>query len=317
MAELGKIYRTGRLTRYAAWLLFIAAFLGLSGISIAQERPWTVSPCELLKHPGMYDETMVSVPGLVLYGGQDFSSHSYDCPDEYGILRLEFGGTPTDPKDQFRLPQVRLEAGTVPLRKDTDYETMQRLMKSIDASGRTQMLRATLIGRFFAGPAVGTKSGEIKHPSAHLVISEVELVSNKPEDPVDFSQGPHSAARASQGCTATDLAVPSRDESDKLQRLSREPSEHLEFLSDSQQVAARAIASHEKVSPEEIAGKLRVTKEGAPLREYAWTSADGLRTYAVTVNRPYWLLPSTYSGDAVIWVPKRIVLTTCTPKSSR
>ena len=163
--------------------------------SVAQERPWSVSPCELLKHPGMYDETMVSVPGLVLYGGQEFTTHSYDCPDEYGVLRLEFGGNPTDPKDQFRLPQARLEAGTVPLKKDADYETTQRLMKSIDASGRIQMLRATLIGRFFAGQAVGTKSGEIKHPNAHLVISEVEIVSNKPEDAVDFSTDPHLATR--------------------------------------------------------------------------------------------------------------------------
>ena len=45
------------------------------------------------------------------------------------------------------------------------------------------MLRATFIGRFFSGPAVGTKSGEIKHPNARLVISEVELVSNELEDP--------------------------------------------------------------------------------------------------------------------------------------
>ena len=40
--------------------------------------------------------------------------------------------------------QARLEAGTVPLKKDADYETMQRLMKTIDASGKVQMLRATL-----------------------------------------------------------------------------------------------------------------------------------------------------------------------------
>ena len=51
----------------------------------------------------------------------------------------------------------------VPLKKDTDYDTMQRLMTSVAASGQTKMMRATLKGRFFAGPAVGTKSGEIKH----------------------------------------------------------------------------------------------------------------------------------------------------------
>src|SRR5271169_7250938 len=73
----------------------------------AQERPWSVSPCELLKNPGMYDESLVSVPGLVLYGQQQFTSHGYDCTDDHGVLPLEFGGNPTDPKDQFRLPMAR------------------------------------------------------------------------------------------------------------------------------------------------------------------------------------------------------------------
>lgn len=285
--------------------------------AIALERPWSVSSCELLKHPGMYDETMVSVPGLVLYGGQEFTTHGYDCPDEYGVLRLEFGGNPTDPKDQFRLPQARLEAGTVPLKRDPDYETIQRLMKSIDASGRIQMIRTTLIGRFFAGPGIGNKSGEIKHPTAHLVISEVELVSNKPEDAVDFLPEPHSLPPSAKGCNSTAIAVPSRGEADKLQRLSREPSEDLDYLLDPQQVAARSIAGQENLGAEAVFKNLRATRDAVALREYVWTAPDGLRSYTVTVNRPYWLLASTYSGDAVIWVPKRILLTTCSAKAAR
>jgi hypothetical protein len=315
MSRLGKIYHRAALFVFAGVILCTTACLPCTAVS--QERPWSVSPCELLKHPGMYGDTLVSVPGMVLYGGQEFSSHGFDCPDEYGVLRLEFGGNPTDPKDQFRLPEARLEAGTVPLKKDADYETMQRLMKSIDASGRIQMIRATLIGRFFSGPAVGLKSGEIKHPNARLVISEVELVSSKPEDPVDFSPESHATPPAAKGCTATSIDVPSRVEADKLQRLSREPSENLEYLSDAQQVAAHAIAKQENHAPEEVTSKLHLSREGIAFRDYIWTSADGLRHYAITVNRPYWLLPSTYSGDAVIWVPQRIWLTTCAANRSR
>jgi hypothetical protein len=283
----------------------------------AQERPWSVSPCELLKHPGMYDESLVSVPGLVLYGQQQFTSHGYDCTDDHGVLPLEFGGNPTDPKDQFRLPQARLEAGVVPLKKDTDYNTMQRLMNEAAASGQVKMLRATLIGRFFAGPAVGTKSGEIKHPNARLVISEVELVTSRFEDPVDFTPLPHLAPKVPKGCTSTEIAVPSHEEQDKLQRLSREPSENLGYLSDPKHVAARAIADQEKLAPDEIESKLRASAEEVAIKDYTWTSADGQRTCSVTVNRPYWLLPSTYSGDTVIWVPKRIVVATCANKPSR
>ena len=284
---------------------------------LAQERPWSVSSCELLKHPGMYDESLVTVPGLVLYGQQEFTTHGYDCTDDHGVLPLEFGGNPTDPKDQFRLPQARLEAGVVPLRKDADYDTMQRLMKEAAASGQIKMLRATLKGRFFAGPAVGTKSGEIKHPNARLVISEVELVTNRFEDPVDFTPLSHAVPKLAKGCTIKEVAVPSNEEQDKLQRLSREPSENLGYLADSKKVAAHAVAEQEKLSADEVESKLRASGEGVAISDYAWTSPDGLQTYSITVDRPYWLLPSTYSGDTVIWVPKRIVVATCANKAPR
>jgi hypothetical protein len=306
-----------RLTDAAMRALLLASVFVLAGSMRAQERPWSVSPCELLKNPSMYGDTMVSVPGLVLYGPGQFTIHGFDCADDRGPLQLEFGGHPTNPRDQFRLPEAQLEAGTVPLKKDADYDTMQRLMKTIDASGRVQMMRATLIGRFFAGPAVGTKSGEIKHPNARLVISEIELVSNKPEDAVDFTPESHTLPPAPKGCTTTALAAPSRDEADKLQRLSREPSENLEYLSDPAQVTARAIATQEKINPEDLSGRLHLTHNAVALREYTWTSADGLRTYSVTVSRPYWLLPSTYSADALIWVPREILLTTCPAKRPR
>jgi hypothetical protein len=287
-------------------------------VALAQERPWSVSSCELLKHPGMYDESLVSVPGLVLYGRQDFSSHGYDCTDDYGVLRLEFGGNPSDPKDRFRLSRERLEASTVPLRKDTDYDTMQRLMKSAAATGQTKMLRATLTGRFFAGPAVGMKSGEIKHPNARLVISEVELVTNRFEDPVDFTPLSHAAPKVAKGCQSTEIAVPAREEEDKLQRLSREPSENLDYLRDSKQVAARSVAEQEKIPADEVERKLLANNnEGPALKDYAWTSPDGSHSYSITVNRPYWLLPSTYSADTLIWVPKRMLLTVCANKAAR
>jgi hypothetical protein len=282
-----------------------------SSTVLAQERPWTVSPCELLKRPGMYIESLVNVPGLVLYGPNQFTSHGYDCADENGTLRLEFGGNPSDPKDRFRLPQARLEDSTVPLKKDTDYDTMQRLMKSTDASGQIRMLRATLTGRFFTGQAVGNKAGEVKYPNARLVISEVELVSNKLEDPVDFSPVPRTLPKPARDCTISEVPVPSRDDEDKLQRLSREPSENLGYLNDPKAVAAQAIAAQEKIEPADVDPKLSPVGEGIALKNFMWTSADGLRSYAVAVNRPYWLLPSTYSGDTVIWTPKRITKTTC------
>lgn len=294
--------------------LFLALLLLASTSSAlhAQERPWTVSPCELIKRPGMYIESLVNVPGLVLYGSNQFTAHGYDCPDENGTLRLVFGGDPSDPKDRFRLSQSRLEDSTVPLKRDADYETMQKLMKSAEASGQVRMLRATLTGRFFTGQPIGTKSGEIKHPNPRLVISEVELVSSHLEDPVDFTLVSRTPSKPSKGCNTTEIEVPSAADDDKLQRLSREPSENLGYLSDPKAVAARAIAEQEKLEPADVESKLISGNEAVALKSFSWASADGLHAYAITVNRPYWLLPSTYSGDSVIWVPKQVSKTTCT-----
>jgi hypothetical protein len=260
----------------------------------------------------MYIESLVNVPGLVLYGPNQFTTHGYDCADENGTVRLVFGGDPSDPKDRFRLSQSRLEDSTVPLKRDSDYDTMQKLMKSADASGQLRMLRATLTGRFFTGQPVGSKSGEIKYPNARLVISEVELVSSHLEDPVDFTPVSRPASKPSKGCTTTEIAVPSRDDQDKLQRLSREPSENLGYLNDPRAVAARAIAEQENAEPADVESKLIPGNEAVALKNFSWISADGLRTYDIAVNRPYWLLPSTYSGDTVIWVPKHLTKTTCT-----
>jgi len=297
-------------------LVLVAAIVTCAINLAAQERPWTVSPCELLKKPGMYTETMVSVPGLVFVGPQQFTSHGFDCDDEHGALRLEFGGKPTDPKDRFRLSRAELEAGVVPLRKDADYDNFQRLMKAANDSGQTKMIRATLQGRFFPGAPFGTKSGEVKYPNARLVISEVELVSEHLEQPVDLTPVVLTLPKTNKGCTTTEVPVPDRDVEDKLQRLSREPSENLGYLSEPKEVASRAIAEQEKLTPAEVSLKLRPTGEAVALKQYTWTSADGFRTYDVTVNRPYWLLPSSYSGDTIIWVPKRMVMTTCTGKST-
>ena len=300
-----------------AFLLLAVLYFCAQARLAAQERPWSVSSCELLKNPGMYDESLVSVPGLVLYGQHEFTIHGFDCADDHGVLPLEFGGNPSDPADRFRLSRERLEASTVPLKKDADYDTMQRLMKSAAASGQTKMLRATLTGRFFAGPAFGTKTGEIKHPNARLIISEVELVTNKLEDPMDFSPIAHPAAKPAKGCTITEITVPTREEEDKLQRLSREPSENLDYLADAKKVAAHAIAEQEKTPADEVETRLRSTNEGVAIKDYSWTAADGMRAYSVTVNRPYWLLPSTYSADTMIWVPKRMLVTACAAKPAR
>jgi hypothetical protein len=88
-------------------------------------------------------------------------------------------------------------------------------------------------------------------------------------------------------------------------------------LNDPKQVVARLIGAQENVPINQVAGTLRVVSEGVAIKDYTWRSADGLRGFAITVNRPYWLLPSTYSSDTMIWVPKRVLRTVCASKTAK
>ena len=49
----------------------------------------------------MYLESLVNVPGLVLYGSNQFTAHGYDCPDENGTLRLVLVATHPTRKTAF------------------------------------------------------------------------------------------------------------------------------------------------------------------------------------------------------------------------
>jgi hypothetical protein len=76
-------------------------------------------------------------------------------------------------------------------------------------------------------------------------------------------------------------------------------------------VAARAIAVHQDTDPADIEKRLQTESSAQSLVSYTWTSTDATVSYRVVVNKPYWLLRTAVSGDAVVWVPKQIVKTDC------
>jgi hypothetical protein len=86
-------------------MLFTAYIFAVPALSVAQERPWSVSPCELLKHPGMYDETMVSVPGLVLYGGRNSLPIAMIALTNTGFCAWSLEAIPPTQKINFACPR--------------------------------------------------------------------------------------------------------------------------------------------------------------------------------------------------------------------
>ncbi len=76
-------------------------------------------------------------------------------------------------------------------------------------------------------------------------------------------------------------------------------------------MAARAISVQEEIGAGDIEKRLQTDSATQSLASYTWTSTDAATSYRIVVNKPYWLLQTAVSGDAVIWVPKQIVKTDC------
>ncbi len=304
-----------------AYVLAVTVGGLLSATLAAQERPFDVTACQLVEHPDRYNEGMVSVDGLITVGAEEFMLHDANCSDEHGKIWLEFGGGVESPgaSPSTHLSKNRprtFESLELPLNQDRDFEALQKLLQAAQKSGKTKMLHATLVGKYFAGKPTPTVGGVVRSGYGRLgccsllIIEEVGTVGADIEEPVDFSPVAQVSPKTlAKGCTIAELTVPPREDEDQLERKSLE--EEFQYLHDPKKVAARAISVQEQSSAEDIEKRLQTESATQSLASYTWKSADGTTSYRIVVNKPYWLLQTAVSGDAVIWVPKQIVKTEC------
>jgi hypothetical protein len=314
--------------RYAAVLLATAVLSLLGTALAAQERPFDTSVCGLLLHPEKYNEGLVSVEGLVTVGSDEFLLHDAGCGDANGRVWLQFGGGVPSPgagsvsRGMSGKPRT-VEGLELPLTKDRDFDAMQKLLKEVQKSGHTKMLRATLVGKYFSGKPTNTVNGGVLRSGygrmgccSLLVIQEVAKVEGGLEEPVDFSPlSGVSPRNLAKGCSILELQVPPLEDEDQLERKSLE--EEYSYLHDPKHVAARAVAVAQQIDPAEAEKQLQTESTGQTVAAYTWTSADGARSYHVVVNKPYGLLATAVSGEAVIWAPKQFTRTDCPPAARK
>jgi hypothetical protein len=90
--------------------------------------------------------------------------------------------------------------------------------------------------------------------------------------------------------------------------------EEFAYLHDAKQVVAHAIAEREGIGVDEAEPRLKADSVTATTAAYKWLAPDGMKSYFIVVDKPYWLLQTAVSGDAVIWAPKSITKTECIRK---
>lgn len=307
------------------WFLGIGLFL-IAQVLVpapqlaAQERPFDISPCEVVAHPDTYREALIRVEGFLTISPGDFTIHG-ECDDAHGQIWLEFGGdqpNPLVPRNHEQWVHYKEEVMAIPLTKDRDYERLLQRITEAQKNGKPQMLRVIVTGRYFPGDPV--KSGKSYTTRrgygpggccSLLVISLVDRVADHLEQPADFSALPQDAhAPAAKGCVFTELPLLSQGDAEKLQDQALD--DGFEYLHSPETSAAHFLAQAAGVPSDPPIGGLSLTANGvdSPWYAYAWRSPAGA-TYSIIVNKPYWLLSAARNGNAIIWVPKQIVRTDC------
>lgn len=147
-------------------LVGILSFIALiSPTASCQEKPESVSLCEIARDPAGFNHKLLEVTGLVEHGFEIFNFFDPVCSPSASIW-LEYGGkwkSDTtyccgDTAGKHRSKELVVEKIRIPLVEDDQFLKFDKLIQPPFPSGKGgATVRATLVGRFFAGQQIDAK----------------------------------------------------------------------------------------------------------------------------------------------------------------
>ena len=128
-----------------------------------------VSLSKLYKNPETYNHKLIRISGLISHGFEQFTLTDPNCPGRCGVW-LEYGGTLSSGTiyccgglaNRESKQQVVVEGISVPLVEDETFRKFDELIQLQQESNVTMTVKATIIGRFFAGK-------RIENPETNIV----------------------------------------------------------------------------------------------------------------------------------------------------
>jgi hypothetical protein len=152
---------------------------------MAAELPQDITLRELLADPGLYDCKLIRVTGVVSHAFEDFTLGDPTLVTTNAVW-LEYGGWVSSDTIYCCGPKARASRREVltinniriPLKKDKQFRRFDRLLKRKPES----VVRATIVGRFFAGERTTGPNGDSWRGYGHfgccslLVIQQVRSV---------------------------------------------------------------------------------------------------------------------------------------------
>lgn len=295
-------------------LFFCLAFILLFGYSqslnaqasIDLENPAKVSVCDLILKRREFDRKLVELTTFVTHGFENFSVFDPECKVDFQDIWLEYGGTLNSGTvyccgtgtEKKRKRSLTVEGITLGLITDRNLGKFNQLIESQPST----TVRATLVGRFFAGSEMKVPSGSIWGGYGHMGCCSLlviqQILSVEPHDRDDLNYGTGEIP-VDMGRFGSYRILNIDEPAIELQQSAEQDNVDWRFK-DPRRVAKDALA---KYAPDDEVDlkKLNVVSQKSGYIAFE-AKIDRYVSYFVRVERPYWL--SFYAKDPkrVIWI---------------
>jgi len=307
------------------WSLLIGLCIGGEGW---RREPIDVTPCQLKANPPTYNHNIVRVTGFVSHGFEDFTLFDPQCPSWPGVW-LEYGGKVASltvylgggKAQRTRPKDLRIDGIVIPLIINRQFEEFDKAIQPPFRSGNQgAIVRATLVGRFFAGKRLdlfeGKPWGGFGHMSCCtlLAIQEVETSDTEDHPKLDYGSSPDQPELEKTGCSFRELLSVDQAALLAWQR-EADQGKHSWAIDDPKQVAFDALTRGASVNIS-LMRNLELSKDEQGRKVYVSQPGSKHVSYMVVVSRPYWL--SFYARDAnrVAWAAIAAYQSSCNTASS-
>ena len=295
------------LVRAAVLLIVLISVKGvIEGPQTPAEAAVKVSVCELKNDPAKYNRKLVEVTGFVSHGFEDFGLFDPTCA-EWPQTWLDYGGAKESntmyccgvTSGQVRPKQISVEGISIPLIDDDQFKAFDQVIRT----GGDTLVRATIVGRYFAGRQTKYPNGTVWGGYGHmgcctlLMIQQVLSIDPRNRDDLDYRASPDQPSMKNVSCIK-DLGDDWRFSEALKSQQAAESGDRAWAMDDPQRVAIERVAKELKINPDEVKN-LTIAGKHPGRFVYMWKPTNRRSSYMVVVSRPYVL--SFYARD-----PKKI-----------
>ncbi|MBZ5528098.1 MAG: hypothetical protein LAN71_09390 [Acidobacteriia bacterium] len=287
------------------------------------EEPIRVTACELKRTPAAFNHKLIEVTGFVSHGFEDFGLFDPSCPS-WPYVWVEYGGIHKSgtmyccgvSAERTRPEELVVEGIEVPLTTDEIFDAFDKLIQT----NPDTLVRATFVGRFFAGK-------EIRHPKGEMgwggyghmgccslfVIQKVLSVAPHERKDLDYGASPDQPNIGKTGCGYRDL-LRADQYPDWIEAQHTADHQQNDWVFDDPKQVATAALSHLAKIDEKTAARVRKSRQLQGRIIYDLKTNGGKVTYMIVVSRPYLL--SFYAEDPkkIAWVVIAAYKSSCDEK---